>query len=220
MNEDINGNIIACVMEESTQELIIVFDASGKYLYNRALSAPLGFIAQTNAGTYLNTAPPSVSTSNKTIFANRFLSATSACDSSIVVNIAMGTDSSATLDKLLFATAKFTTSDVAVTVQNVSAQQSVFCNNAFAVKKENSDDKEMCISIAPNPAIHSISIRSVYDLPCYIYDMNGILKVTSATNHTIDITALQPGIYTAAVIAKDKIIRKIFVKQLQPFCFL
>jgi hypothetical protein len=212
VHEDINGNIIACVMEESTQELIIVFDANGKYLYNRTLSAPLSFIAETNAGTYLNTTPPSVSTSTKTIFANRFLSATSGCDFSIIVNITAGTDSSATLNKLLFATAKFTTTDIPVMVQNVSMQQSVFCNNAFAVNKNN-NDKEMHISIAPDPAIHSIIIQAAYNLPCHIYDMNGILKITSATNHTIDIAALQPGIYTAAVMAKDKIIRKTFIKQ-------
>src|SRR5258706_63834 len=101
IHEDVNGNIVAFVQDESTRNVMLVFDAAGNYLYNRFFNSPENFIIEVSNGSYLHTCPFS-NTPGDPLVSNRFLAKLSDCDSVILVKITNGTDSEANLNPLKF----------------------------------------------------------------------------------------------------------------------
>jgi len=212
IHEDINGNVVAVVEDESLQSLLIVFDAAGNYLYHRFLYTNYNFLAELPNGTYLHSSVPSISIAPDPIISNRSLSSITNCDSTIFVTITNGTDSAATLDKLIFSRATITATDVPLSVHNVTKQQNVFCNLS-ALKNTNHIKDAMVVTVMPNPAAVSIIVKAVADIPFSIYNMNGILLLTSVTNHSTNIASLTPGLYMIEVKTKNEVIRRTLIKQ-------
>ncbi|HEX5155292.1 MAG TPA: T9SS type A sorting domain-containing protein [Parafilimonas sp.] len=212
VHEDINGNIVAVVEAESTQRLMIVFNANGKYLYNRLFYTRYSFLKETTDGGYLHCAPAFNNSSANTILSKRFLSSLSGCDSAILVKITNGTDSAAALNKLVFSKTKIKTSEVLVSVRDTTIQTDVFCDLSLQHKKNNLKN-EVPVAILPNPATNFIVVRTSMDLPFDVYSIDGILKMRSVTNHSTDISNLKPGVYVINVLIKDKVIRKMMIKR-------
>ena len=92
VHEDVSGNIVAFVQDESTRNVMLVFDAAGNYLYHRFFNSPENFITEVSNGSYLQTSAFS-NTPSDPLISNRFLSTLSNCDSTIFVKTTNGTDS-------------------------------------------------------------------------------------------------------------------------------
>ena len=212
VHEDINGNIVAFVLAESTQSLMVVFDANGKYLYNRLFYTRYSFIKETTDGSYLHCTPAFYNPSANTILSNRFLSNLSDCDSTIIVKITKGTDSAAPLNKLIFSNAKIKAVDIPVTSKDTIIQANVLCDLSLQGER-NGRKREMPVDILPNPATSFISVKTPADLPFNIYSMDGLLKIRSVTNHPTDISSLKPGVYFISILIKDEVVRKLIIKR-------
>jgi hypothetical protein len=210
VHEDINGNIVAFVQDESTRNVMLVFNAAGNYLYHRFFNSSENFIAEISNGSYLHTCAFS-NTPTDPLISNRFLSALSNCDSAIFVNITNGTDSAANLNALNFATVKINATVVPVAASNAIIQQHVYCN---PTAKNNAGKKDaIAVTIIPNPALDKILVKTAVDFPFCIYNSNGDLLLKAMTNQSTGISKLTPGIYMIEIQTQDGTIRKRLVKQ-------
>ena len=72
---------------------------------------------------------------------------------------------------------------------------------------------EMPVDIMPNPATSFISVKTPVDLPFNVYNIDGLLKIRSVTNHSTDISSLKPGVYIISILIKDKVVRKMIIKR-------
>ncbi|WP_018611673.1 Ig-like domain-containing protein [Segetibacter koreensis] len=128
IHEDINGNIVAFVMAESTSGLMVVFNAAGKYLYHRFFNTPRNFITETSSGRYLHTNTPFWGFPQNPLISYRSLSTLSKCDSTIVVTITNGTDSATALNPLTFETIHISPSEIPISVFNANIKTNVYCS--------------------------------------------------------------------------------------------
>jgi hypothetical protein len=211
VHEDINGNIVAFVLAESTQTLMVVFNANGKYLYNRLLYTPYSFIKETADGSYLHCAPAFNNLSASTILSNRFLSDLSGCDSAIIVKVTNGIDSAAPLNKLIFSNAKIKATAIPVTARDTVLQADIVCD--LSLHKRNDTKTQLPVIIMPNPATSFINIKAPVDLPFNVYSMEGLLKMRSVTNRYTDISSLKPGVYIITILMKDEVVRRMIIKR-------
>ena len=210
VHEDVNGNIVAVVQAESTNDVMVVLNAAGKYLYHRFLETPDNFIVETSNGNYLHTSPLS-NTPNDPVISYRSLTSLSTCDSTIFVTVKNGTDSAATLNELQFATINITALDFPVSVSNAHVQQNVYCS--LSPRKKISSEKDMPVTIIPNPASDKIFVKTNVDIPFCLFNMNHVLMTRSTTNHSTDISNLTPGIYLLEIKTNGGLIRKIILKR-------
>ena len=143
---------------------------------------------------------------------NRFLSNLSGCDSAILVRITNGTDSAASLNKLIFSNAKIKAVNIPVTGTDTIIQASVFCNLSLQHERKG-EETELPVVIMPNPAISFIIVKTAVNLSFNIYSSDGILIIRSVTNQATDISRLKPGVYIITILIKNEVVRKMMIKR-------
>ncbi len=210
IHEDKNGNIVAFMEDESLQDVMVVFSASGNYLYHRFFNTPTNFITEESNGNYLHASPIS-NTTKDPVISNRNLTTLSVCDSTIFVTTSNGTDSAAALNALNFAIARSTPVDIPVSVTNAAIQKNIFCSLQAILK--NSNEELIHVTIIPNPAFDKIRVATSSDIAYDIYDIYGNLKMRAVTNQVTDISKLKAGLYSIVITTKDGVIRKTFIKK-------
>lgn len=209
IHEDVSGNIVALVQAEGTNNLMIVLDASGNYLYNHYMNTPENFLTELSNGSYLNTSS-SVYNFDIPHISNRFLSASIPCDSTIFVTVTNGVDSAATLAPIVFSIDTASALDLSITASNANITRSVYCSLA---SKPITTNAPMQVDILPNPCTGIITVKTKTDVPFSVYNMSGTLMLQSSTNRATDVSKLTPGLYMIEIKNKNSIERRTIIKQ-------
>lgn len=210
IHEDKNGNIVAFVEDESLRDVMVVFNATGNYLYHRFFDTPTNFITEASNGNYLQASPFS-NMPQDPVISYRNLTTLSNCDSTIFVTVTNGTDSASALHALNFAIVQSNPVNLSVTVSNATIQKNVYCS--LQTENKNREKDATPVTIIPNPAYDKITVATPADIAYNIYSMYGALMIRSTTNKSTDISKLKPGIYVVEIKTKEGGIRKTLLKK-------
>lgn len=205
--ENTDGNIIALTSEESTSNMMIVFDKNGNYLYNRFLNYSFNFLSALPDGRMLHASPGTLF--SEPVLGKRNFAVKLSCDSSLFVDITNGTDSAATLPLLTVSPFQAVANDMTVSISAVAINASPFCNTLHIADKAGSKNEML---VYPNPAGDFVQVKSTGNFPFNIYDRYGNIQAAGITNRPCNISSLPGGIYMVAVKTDERVISLNFLK--------